>query len=96
MDLVGLISNELPVLGRGEIGAQALKLVMEDGGVIFNCFMEIDTFDIKYDFNDPKYSTGWRWHVVEFRRHQFKENQGIGVFRNERTIQRAHEQLRFP
>ncbi len=53
-NLVAVISNGTAVLGLGDIGPEAGKLVMEGKGVLFKIFADIDVFDIEIDEKDPE------------------------------------------
>ncbi len=53
-NLVGVISNGTAVLGLGNIGPEAGKLVMEGKGVLFKIFADIDVFDIEINETDPE------------------------------------------
>src|SRR5450432_1395761 len=53
-NLVGVISNGTAVLGLGNIGPEAGKPVMEDKGVLFKIFADIDVFDIEINETDPE------------------------------------------
>ncbi len=46
-NLVAVISNGTAVLGRGDIGPEASKPVMEGKGLLFKIFADIDVFDIE-------------------------------------------------
>ena len=52
-NLVAVVSNGTAVLGLGNIGALAGKPVMEDKGVLFKRFADIDVFDIEVNTEDP-------------------------------------------
>ena len=52
-NLVAVISNGTAVLGLGDIGAEALKPVMEGKGLLFKIFADINVFDIEIDEKDP-------------------------------------------
>src|SRR6056297_2295838 len=51
-NLVAVISNGTAVLGLGDIGALAVKPVMEGKGLLFKIFADIDVFDIEVDRHD--------------------------------------------
>ena len=51
-NLVAVISNDIAVLGLGNIGALAGKPVMEGKGLLFKAFADIDVFDIEVDSED--------------------------------------------
>jgi len=53
-NLVAVISNGTAVLGIGNIGLLASKLLMEGKAVLFKKFAGIDVFDIEVAENDPK------------------------------------------
>ena len=53
-NLVAVISNGTAVLGLGDIGPNASKLVMEGKGLLFKIFADIDVFDIEIDAKDPE------------------------------------------
>ena len=53
-NLVGVITNGTAVLGLGNIGALAVKPVMEGKAVLFKTFAGIDAFDIEIDETDPE------------------------------------------
>ena len=52
-NLVGVVTNGTAVLGLGNIGPLASKLVMECKAVLFKKFANIDCFDIEIDELDP-------------------------------------------
>src|SRR5208337_1575136 len=52
-NLVGVVTNGTAVLGLGNIGPLASKLVMEGKAVLFKKFAGIDVFDIEVAATDP-------------------------------------------
>ncbi len=52
-NLVGVITNGTAVLGLGDIGPLAGKLVMEGKGCLFKKFAGVDVFDIELAERDP-------------------------------------------
>jgi len=52
-NLVAVISNGSAVLGMGNLGALASKLVMEGKAVLFKRFADINSIDIEIDSSDP-------------------------------------------
>jgi malate dehydrogenase (oxaloacetate-decarboxylating)(NADP+) len=51
-NLVAVISNGTAVLGLGDIGPEASKPVMEEKGLLFKIFADIEVFDIEVDTKD--------------------------------------------
>ena len=51
--MVAVISNGTAVLGLGDIGALASKLVMEGKSVLFNKFADVQSIDICVDAKNP-------------------------------------------
>src|SRR5471030_326988 len=51
-NLVAVISNGTAVLGLGDLGALASKLVMEGKAVLFKRFADIDSIDLEVDTRD--------------------------------------------
>ena len=52
-NLVAVISNGSAILGMGNLGALALKPVMEGKAVLFKRFVDIDSIDLEIDCQDP-------------------------------------------
>src|SRR5690606_15526581 len=53
-NLVAVISNGTAVLGLGDIGSLASKPVMEEKGLLFTIFADIDVFDSEINEKDPE------------------------------------------
>ena len=52
-NLVAVISNGTAILGLGNLGALALKPVMEGKAVLFKRFADVDSIDLELDTEDP-------------------------------------------
>src|SRR5256714_3085429 len=53
-NLVAVVPNGQAVLGLGNIGALAVKPVMEGKGILFKAFADIDVFDLEVGSEDPR------------------------------------------